>query len=112
MKEIRKMKNLEITPLKDYFEFIHLSANSEYLVVDGGSIQEESLVFKKPCLILRKKTERQEGLDTGINFLTMDVQEAKKIIDKIESNKLKIKKFENPYGKEGLTKKIVDELLK
>ena len=112
MKELKEMKNLQITPLTDYLEFIFMIANCKYLVTDGGSIHEESLVFKKPCLIIRKRTERQEGLETGINFLTMNVEEAKKIIEKIETGKLKIKKFENPYGKAGLTKKIVDELLK
>ena len=42
----------------------------------------------------------------------MDVKIAKKIIEKIENDEINIKKFENPYGKKGLTKKIVDELLK
>jgi UDP-N-acetylglucosamine 2-epimerase len=113
MKELKKMKNLEITPLVDYFNFINMLANCEYLVADGGSIQEESLVFKKPCIIIRNKTERQEGLFTGINFMSyLNPQSTKRIIEDIEEGKLKIKKFENPYGKKGLTKKIVDELLK
>ena len=88
-------------------------SNCKYLVADGGSIQEESLVFKKPCIILRKRTERQEGLDSGINFLTgMNVIKTREVIDKIENNELKIKRFSNPYGERGLTKKIVDLLLK
>ena len=113
MQKIKQMKNIEITSLKDYSAFIFLLSNCKYLITDGGSIQEESLVFKKPCVLIRKKTERQEGLSTGLNFLTyMDVRIAKKIIEKIENDEINIKKFENPYGKKGLTKKIVDELLK
>ncbi|HOW36932.1 MAG TPA: UDP-N-acetylglucosamine 2-epimerase (non-hydrolyzing) [Candidatus Pacearchaeota archaeon] len=108
LKELEEMKNLELTPLTDYLEFIYLLANSKYLLTDGGSIQEESLVFKKPCIILREKTERQEGLQTGINFLTkLDVEKTKKIIEDIENNKLEIKKFDNPYGEKGVSKKIV-----
>jgi hypothetical protein len=42
----------------------------------------------------------------------LNPQSTKRIIEDIEEGKLKIKKFENPYGKKGLTKKIVDELLK
>ena len=111
MKKIRKMKNIEIIPLISYSEFIFLIANCKYIITDGGSIQEESLVFKKPCILLRKKTERPEGLLTGINFLTeLKVDYSKKIIEMIENNKLKIKNFENPYGKRGLSKKIVDIL--
>jgi len=112
MKDLKKMKNLKITPLENYFKFIFLLANCKYLITDGGSIQEESLVFKKPCIILREKTERQEGLSTGINFLTkLDVSFTKHIIKEIEENKIKVKKFKNPYGERGLSKKIV-QLLK
>lgn len=111
MKEIKKMKNIKLMPLIGYQHFIFLLANCKYLVTDGGSIQEESLVFKKPCLILRKKTERQEGLATGINFLTkLDINYARKIIDKIENNKIKIKKFKNPYGEKGVSQKVLEVL--
>jgi UDP-N-acetylglucosamine 2-epimerase (non-hydrolysing) len=113
MREIKKMKNIEITPLKNYKEFIFLVANCKYLIMDGGSIQEESLIFKKPCLILRNFTERQEGLSTGINFLSkLDVDYSKKIIEQIENNKLTIKNFKNPYGEKGVSKKIVDVVLR
>jgi len=111
MKDLEKMKNLKIIPLEGYFKFIFLLANCKYLLTDGGSIQEESLLFKKPCLILRKFTERQEGIDTGINFLTkLDVNYSKNIIKKIESNKIIIKPFKNPYGEKNLSRKIVNLL--
>ena len=111
MKDLKKMENLKIVPLEGYFKFIFSLANCKYLLTDGGSIQEESLLFKKPCLILRKHTERQEGLSTGINFLTkLNVIYSKEIITKIESNSIKVKKFKNPYGKKGLSKKIVNLL--
>ncbi len=109
--KVKKNENIEITPLTNYPEFIFLLANCTYLITDGGSIQEESLIFKKPCIILRKKTERQEGLETGINFLTkLDVGKTKEIIEKIESNKIKIKKFKNPYGGRGVSKKVLEVL--
>lgn len=112
LNKLKQIKNLEITPLTDYFTFIFLLANCKYLITDGGSIQEESLVFKKPCILLRKKTERPEGLESGFNFLTgLDVSKTKELINKIESDKIKPKKFKNPYGEIGLTKKII-ELLK
>ena len=111
MDEIRKMENIEITNLVDYSKFIFLIANCKYLITDGGSIQEESLVFGKPCIILRKRTERQEGLETEINFLTnLNVEYSKKIIQDIESGKIGTKKIKNPYGEKGLSKKIVEGL--
>jgi UDP-N-acetylglucosamine 2-epimerase len=111
MRELEKIKNLEIRPLCSYPEFVFLEANCRYLVVDGGSIQEESLIFGKPCILLREKTERQEGLATGINFLTkLDADYTKKTVEKILSKDFKVPKFRNPYGKEGLSKKIVEML--
>ena len=108
---VKDMKNIKIMPLVDYFNFIFLLANCKYLITDGGSIQEESLVFKKPCVLLRKKTERQEGLTTGINFLTgLNYGYAKKVIRDIENNKILINNFENPYGGPGVSKKIIEYL--
>ncbi|MEK6840554.1 MAG: UDP-N-acetylglucosamine 2-epimerase [Nanoarchaeota archaeon] len=108
---VKSMKNIQRTSLTDYGNFIRLLANCRYLITDGGSIQEESLVFRKPCIILRKRTERQEGLSTGINFLTgLDVGKAREIIKKIEDGKIKVKNFRNPYGNPGLSRKIVDML--
>lgn len=109
MNTIQKNKNFHITPLINYSEFIFLMANCKYLITDGGSIQEESLIFKKPCIILREKTERQEGLSTGLNFLTMNVEEGKKIIGQMEKG-IKIKDFKNPYGEKGVSKKILEIL--
>jgi UDP-N-acetylglucosamine 2-epimerase len=109
--EIKNKRNIQLTSLIDYNDFIFFLANCKYLITDGGSIQEESLIFKKPCIILREVTERKEGLSTGINFLTnFDVAKTRRIIEEIEHNLHKARKFKNPYGEEGLSKKIVDIL--
>jgi len=105
-------KNIKVVKPMNYIEFIYHLANADFLLTDGGSIQEESLVFKKPCVILRKYTERQEGLSTGINFLTkLNVDYAKKIIRDIEEGKVKVKKFKNPYGEERVSKIVVNLLM-
>jgi UDP-N-acetylglucosamine 2-epimerase len=102
---------INFSPLINYIEFIWLMKNCTYLITDGGSIQEESLALKKPCILLREKTERQEGLKTGINFLTgLDVKYTRKIIEKLESEKFKIPKFRNPYGDGKAAKRIIDSI--
>lgn len=105
--------DIKFTKLVSYFEFVGMLKNCKYIISDGGSIQEESLILKKPCIILRNNTERQEGLKTGINFLTkFDINYTKKVIDDIESGKIKVKKFTNPYGDGKTSKKIVDIICK
>jgi len=111
LKKIKKQRNIHITKLLSYLEFVQLIANSKFILTDGGSIQEESLGFRKPCIILRLKTERPEGLDTGINFLTkLDVDYSKELIKKLESSFV-VPEFVNPYGNGTASKQIVDYLM-
>ena len=35
---------------------------AEFVITDGGSNQEELAYMGKPCLIMRTKTERQDGI--------------------------------------------------
>lgn len=49
-----------------YVDFIHLLENSEFVVTDGGSNQEELYYMGKPCLLLRNVTERIEGLGENV----------------------------------------------
>lgn len=109
MKKIRK--NIHLTPLKNYIEFSLWLKNCDYIITDGGSIQEESLALKKPCILLRKKTERVSGLKTGINFLTgLDVKKARKIVKNMD--KFQAPKFNNPYGEGKSSEKIINVLEK
>ncbi|MEM2955020.1 MAG: UDP-N-acetylglucosamine 2-epimerase, partial [Candidatus Nanoarchaeia archaeon] len=111
MKKIDRKKNIKISRLISYLEFIRLLANCRYLITDGGSIQEESLAFKKPCILLRMKTERDEGLGTGINFLTkLNENYATSLIKRIEHKKFKTPKFKNPYGDGKASKRILKYL--
>lgn len=55
--------NIELRPRYSYFQFIKLLINSEFVISDGGSNQEECFYFGHPCLLLRYKTERVEGLN-------------------------------------------------
>ncbi|MBN2094793.1 MAG: UDP-N-acetylglucosamine 2-epimerase [Candidatus Aenigmarchaeota archaeon] len=59
---IKKNPNIELRPRYDYFRFIKLVWNAEFVITDGGSNQEECSYLGKPCLLMRSKTERFEGL--------------------------------------------------
>lgn len=59
-------ENIQLTTRKTYFNFIKLLMNSKFLISDGGSNQEECYYLGKPCLILRKKSERTEGLGKNV----------------------------------------------
>jgi UDP-N-acetylglucosamine 2-epimerase (non-hydrolysing) len=69
------LENLHVLPLQDYKEFLRLMSRAEFVVTDGGSIQEECAVLGKPCLILRHRTERPDGI--GENAFLWDFDSGK-----------------------------------
>lgn len=54
--------NIRILPMQNYLNFVALLKSAKLVLTDGGSIQEECAYLNKPCLILRKRTERPDGL--------------------------------------------------
>ncbi len=113
LERLKKNKNIHLVESMDYVSFIYQISKCSLIVCDGGSMQEESLIFSKPCIVLRMKTERPEGLETNFQFLSkLNVEETKRKIKEYLSPNFKIKKFKNPYGEKDLTKKIVEELLR
>ena len=55
--------HIELRKRYDYFRFIKLILEADFVVSDGGSNQEECYYLGKPILLLRKATERSEGLN-------------------------------------------------
>jgi UDP-N-acetylglucosamine 2-epimerase (non-hydrolysing) len=60
---LEENRHIELRPRYSYFQFIKLVKKAHFVVTDGGSNQEECHYLGKPCLILRKATERPEGID-------------------------------------------------
>ncbi|MCK4529273.1 UDP-N-acetylglucosamine 2-epimerase [candidate division WOR-3 bacterium] len=61
--KLQQNSSIEIMPLQPYLLFLNLLAGADFVVTDGGSIQEETFSLNIPCLIMRSKTERKEGLE-------------------------------------------------
>lgn len=49
----------------DYFSFVGLMQRATLILTDSGGIQEEAPALGKPVLVLRRTTERPEGVDAG-----------------------------------------------
>lgn len=98
--------NIDIRDLLSYPDFLSYLSNSEIVYTDGGSIQEESFIFKVPCILLRNHTERKEGLESDLNFLSrFDVEETiKRAREMVDEDFRKVK---NPYGEKGVSKRIL-----
>ena len=66
LETLKQNDSVEFRHRCDYFKFIKLMINSEFIITDGGSNQEESYYLGKPCLLFRDKTERLEGLGRNV----------------------------------------------
>lgn len=73
--------NIELRPRMGYAEFIRLIMKSDFVVTDGGSNQEELSLTDIPVLLMRKATERQEGLERNITLGNYDQATFQSFID-------------------------------
>ena len=55
-----------LLPPLDYLQFVSLLERAYFVLTDSGGLQEEAPTFGKPVLVLRRVTERPEGIDAGV----------------------------------------------
>ncbi len=77
----KKMKNFITINRLPYPDFMHLLLKSEFVITDGGSNQEELYYMGKPCLLMRKHTERIEGLGKNVVLGNNDQTLIRQFID-------------------------------
>ncbi|MFZ0034390.1 MAG: UDP-N-acetylglucosamine 2-epimerase [Sedimentisphaerales bacterium] len=71
--------------MQDYMNFTALLRSAKMVLTDGGSIQEECAYLNKPCLILRKKTERPDGLGRNAMLWNFDQCTAEEFYEKFKA---------------------------
>lgn len=74
--------NIECRKRYHHSDFLSLLENAEFVVTDGGSLQEEATYMGIPCLLMRKATERKEGLGENVILTCYE----KSIIDNFVQN--------------------------
>ena len=104
---------LLIAPL-DYEAFIWLLDQSYLIITDSGGVQEEAPSLKKPVLVTRDVTERQEAVAQGTVKLvgtnkTKILEEAFLLLDD-QGVYQKMIQNKNPYGDGTASKQIVKAL--
>ncbi len=101
---------LTVEEIPNYTDIVWLMNNSEFIVTDSGSMQEEMAALKKPCITLRFVTDRPETVEAGINFLAEPDESLN--IKKVVEKALAVKKFPSLYGEGDSASKIFDVLEK
>jgi UDP-N-acetylglucosamine 2-epimerase len=76
--------SIEQLPLQEYFEFLRLMQKSEFVVADGGTIQEECAALGVPLLIMRSRSERADGLGTNAVFADFDLKKVEQFVEQYD----------------------------
>lgn len=105
---LRRNKYIEFRDRYNHSDFVALLKKCDFVVTDGGSLQEETYILGIPCLLLRKKTERQEGIGHNVILSNYDIDVVKDFCVKYESLR-SISKEMNKFSPSQL---IVSELEK
>lgn len=100
-----------IEPL-DYLPFANLQARCYLIVTDSGGIQEEAPTLGKPVLVIRKETERPEGIKAGTaRLIGIEYENVFNQIDLLLNDEEEYKKMANavnPYGDGHASERIVE----
>lgn len=83
--KLRGHPQVEFRDRLPYFDFIHLLEAAQYICTDGGSNQEESFYLGKPCLILRERTEREDGLGSNAVLSQFSMSIVRDFLSRVES---------------------------
>ena len=90
LKKIQKSNLLTIINPAGFLDMIALEKNAELIITDSGGVQEEACILNKPCVTIRKNTERPETITHGTNLLCKaEKSKIWKNIWKIENKKWK-----------------------
>ena len=110
-----KIPSIHLIEPIGYPSMIWLLNRSTIVLTDSGGIQEEAPALGKPVLVMRDKTERVEGIESGMAKLVGTdpekiVMEAGKLLNDVGAYAAMVKAV-NPYGDGTTSEQIVKILL-
>jgi UDP-N-acetylglucosamine 2-epimerase (non-hydrolysing) len=63
---IGNIKIIDLLPFKEYLTMVY---NSEFLISDSGTAQEEPVLLSTPVIVPRDFTERPESVENNCSFM-------------------------------------------
>ncbi|MDE2572620.1 MAG: UDP-N-acetylglucosamine 2-epimerase (non-hydrolyzing) [bacterium] len=112
---LQGVKSVHLTAPVNYGELVCCVRASRFLLTDSGGLQEEAPCLGKPVLVMRRTTERPEGLAAGTlelvgtNRETVVAAAARLLAD--GKAYLSMARASNPYGDGKASERIVRWLL-
>ena len=99
----------------DYLQFVALMEQAHLILTDSGGVQEEAPALGIPVLVLRRTTERPEGVSAGTSTLIgtdrADIVRAASELLGDEAAYARMSHAANPYGDGKAGERIAQALL-
>jgi UDP-N-acetylglucosamine 2-epimerase (non-hydrolysing) len=103
--------NIKLLPPVKYDQMLALLKRCDLVISDSGGIQEEAPAFKKPVIVTRDFTERQEAVKAGFSILTgSDSGKILETASRLLKSPPKFDDIPNPFGDGKAAKRIIDFL--
>jgi UDP-N-acetylglucosamine 2-epimerase len=110
-----RIANVLLEAPLSYRPFVRLMDASRLLLTDSGGLQEEGPALGKPVLVMRRTTERPEGVEAGINRIVgTDSETIFAAVDHLlrdDAALARMASAKNPYG-DGTAGKQIAEILR
>lgn len=111
---LRDVARVHLLEPMDYAVLVRLMKESYLVLTDSGGIQEEAPSLGVPALVLRRTTERPEGIEAGNARLVGTEEEAvyreAAALLHDHAEYARMSQTANPYGDGGSAPRIVDAL--
>lgn len=103
---------IALTEPLDYFDMVAALRHARLVLTDSGGVQEEAPTFGTPLLVMRRVTERPEGVDAGVAELvgTSRHKILKRSVDLLARDDPREGR-PNPYGDGRAGERIADILV-
>lgn len=102
---IKLSKGIKLLDPVGFLEFSKLEKNAFCCVTDSGTVQEDSCIFKVPCVTMRVSTERSETVQVGSNIVAG--LNKRHIIQAVDVMVNKKNDWKNPYGRPDSAEKTI-----
>ena len=110
-RRLKAAKTIRVLHPLPYLEFIALMEHSDLVVTDSGGLQEEAVALGKHIVVVRRKTERPEGIETG--YAELAGTETGAIVEAVHRNLGKpppLEGLDTPFGDGRATGRILEQL--
>lgn len=110
------IEGIRLTGPMDYAATVAAVARCRFVLTDSGGLQEEAPTLGKPVLVMRRETERPEGLAAGtLRLVGPDPAEivnwSRRLLEDTDGVYTAMARSSNPYGDGHAAERIVAWLL-